>query len=197
MASLVLDSGGKPAPQYKRDDGTAYEELKGSSGAMNVNVKELPTLVIPELPVGANLIGKVKLVDSAGLTHEVSNIFKYVAACEVAANTNIWTPASGKSIVLKGIRLQNLTNAEASVATGLGTPDAVVSIKSNTSVIGQVKLQGHHTLSDLTDKIYLVAGNFEAQTLDFGSGLVLPVDAVLYVLSDIANVTVSAWGYEV
>lgn len=40
MANLVLDGSGKPAPQYLKSDGTAYEYQQGQNGAMFVAIRE-------------------------------------------------------------------------------------------------------------------------------------------------------------
>ena len=55
MPNLVLDSGGKPAPQYLTTDGRAFEYSTGKDGAINVNIVSVPT--------GSEFI---KLVDTNG-----------------------------------------------------------------------------------------------------------------------------------
>lgn len=175
----------------------------GSSIIGTVGVNQLPALPagtnnigdvdiasLPELPSGDNIIGKVK-------AEPLSNITKYLATCTASADTALWTPAAGKAIILKGLRIQNLTEAVGAVATGLGSPNAIVDVKRDSTVIAKVKLQGKHFLSDTTEKIFSAFGDFGAETLSFGDGLVLSADEVISIYSDKEDVTVFAWGFEV
>lgn len=54
MAILIKDDNGVPAPQYLNAGGSAYEALRGASGAMSV-------AVAAALPAGSNSIGTVVL----------------------------------------------------------------------------------------------------------------------------------------
>ncbi|MBC7340944.1 MAG: hypothetical protein H5U02_00560 [Clostridia bacterium] len=40
MALLVKDDAGLPKPQYEREDGTAFEPLRGADGAMYIRIKD-------------------------------------------------------------------------------------------------------------------------------------------------------------
>jgi len=184
MPALLLDSTGKPIPQYKNAAGTAFEAVRGASGAMDVNVKSLVALA-----AGTNKIGEV--------TVEPVAIYKYVASCSTYLETDVWTPAAGKSIVLKGLRIQNFTTIVSDVATGLATDvDAIVDVLADASIIMSLVLPSKQVISDATDKIF-VQTPFGSEMINFGEGLQLPADAVLSVDSSAEDVTISAWGYEV
>lgn len=203
MPNLVTDSNGIPSPQYLKRDGTAYEALRGADGRMDVNVVELASLPagtnnigkvnvlsLPSLPSGANLIGKIQ-------TEPTTTITKYLASCNALEDNILWSPESGRAIILKGIRIQNITEVVASVATGLGIPDAIVTLKFGTTTVMTLRLQGKQFLSDTVEKIFIFAGNFEAETLLFGEGLKLAVDTPIKINPNQVSVTATAWGYEV
>lgn len=174
MPNLLLDLGGKPVPQYLNAGGTAFEELRGVSGAMNVNLK----------------------TSDVGLT-ALSNLIKHVGSCNAGSNTTIWDPAAGNKIILQGLRIQNLTSATGSYAAGFGSADANVTVLRGATTIATLKLEGRHIINDTTNHLHVMAGGFDCREFDFGSGLELTDDEILYVLSDVATVTVTAWGYEV
>ena len=127
----------------------------------------------------------------------VANLTKYLATCTVSTDVALWTPDTDKAIILKGIRLQNLTEAIGTVAAGLGSPNAVIEIKRGSTTIAKVKLQGKHFLSDTTDKIYLADGDFGTEVISFGDGLILSSNEVININASQTDVTVFAWGYEV
>lgn len=185
MAYLITDSGGKPVPQYKNVADTAFEEMRGTNGAIHTAPQSLPSI-----PAGSNLIGKVSL-------EPVPNIVKHLSSVTPDTDTALWEPAAGKSILLKGLIMQNLTEEEGSVASGLGAPDASVIIKAGATPISTAKLLGHHVISDTVEKIFFTGGSFGLQTLMFGQGIKLNVDTSLFVHSSLANITITAWGYEV
>ena len=181
MPNLLTDTNGIPVPQYLNDAGSAYEAMRGVSGGIKVHVTSIAD--------GDNTIGRTKNVP-------MSNAFHYLAAVVSGVDAPLWTPSAGKYIVLKGIRLQNLTKAVGSYASGLGSPDLTVVIKVAAAIIAQVKLTGLHIISDTTNHVFMTGGDFSVQELLFNDGIKLPVDAVLSINADGTALTATAWGYE-
>ena len=192
MPSILLDSTGKPIPQYKNAAGTAFEAVRGANGAMDINVKSNIAT-----PAGTNVIGKIQPIDTNDVPFQMATIYKRVATCNTYAETDIWVPTAGKKIILKGIRLQNYTTVEDTVLGGIDTEDTpFIDICADANIIAQAALPPRHVLSDTTEKIFMLT-QFSDETILFGEGLVLDIDQALNVVSDEANVTVNAWGYEI
>lgn len=192
MPAILLDSTGKPIPQYKNAAGTAFEAARGANGAIDINVKSNIAT-----PAGTNVIGKIQPIDENDVPFQMATIYRRVATCSPYTETDIWTPSAGKKIVLKGIRLQNYTTIEDTVIAGIDSEDTpFIDIRAATNIIAQVALPPRHILSDTTEKIFMLT-QFSDETVLFGEGLVLDTDQALNVVSDETNVTVNAWGYEI
>lgn len=195
MPILLLDDNGKPIPQYKNAAGTAFEAVRGKNGGMDVNVLEAPAIA-----AGTNLIGKIQPVDANSYPFGLATIYKYAGYCDTEDDTILWTPASGKRIVLKGIRLQNQTVVEHSVAEGLSENDyAYVDIQEDYHVIVSFYLAHRVIISEIDPygESHFLDTGYHQEVINFGEGLILGVDQPLTIYSDTTDVSVNAWGYEV
>ena len=177
MPALLLDSTGKPIPQYKNATGTAFEALRGANGGIDVNI------------ISGGGGGESSPV--------VASIYKHVAELSHTATNDIWTPEAGKSIVLMGMKAQNYRTIAYTESGGITFGDtSTLAVLEEATMITQMILPARHIISNTTDDIYMVTP-YSEKSFNFGSGLVLSVDAVLKVTVGHASIMFSAWGYEV
>lgn len=203
MADLLLDDGGKPIPQYKNTAGTAFEAVRGAAGAMDVNVKNTSlATTLEELPAGTNMIGKVQLVDAASVAYKISDTIKAVNFTGPDEDTPIWTPASGKRIVLKGLFVANYSiYVKGSLEEYDYEDGMVVYIMVNGSMqIVNIPVVHRQIILDLdpyNPGQSVLGGDYSKITINFGEGVLLPIDGVLTAYCTTGEITVTAWGYEV
>lgn len=189
MPALLLDSTGKPIPQYKNAAGTAFEALRGANGGMDVNVL-----------AGENIIGKVRVIDGNGVSRNVSNITKAIQTFIPDTPTTLWAPAEGKKIVLKGLIIQCRALLEGNAEEGPSNEDGVLVGVFYGIEMNPVALFATSAKQFLQGDPYgvpnAIVGKHEREVFNYGDGIILDADTTLDAYSSHAEVYVIAWGYE-
>lgn len=166
MAQLLLDEYGRPMPQYRRADGTAFEALEGEAGAMYVFLKQVAAVsksqtsgVEKSLPIALVMPGgNIASGDAAnGLDVDVTRVSGVVTVKPEAdmpvlvkntepLNVNVTSEVTVKQKVFNGTTWEEqLSNSEIVVLPSEArTASAQVDVVNN-------QFRGALVLIDITD----------------------------------------------
>ena len=74
MANLVLDGGGRPAPQYLNEKGTEFEYSKGKDGSIFVSLNNIDP--IEATSATSKMVLPVQMIDKTGKAIDLSSLTK-------------------------------------------------------------------------------------------------------------------------